>query len=300
MIYFRRRFPEFKDSRKRILLAALVILIGLKPIGALLQWVIALPAKSAHIDGMHIHETPFTATVFIYAITITVVSVYESIYFYAQLRQVIMEKEQAIQAQIRSQLQGLRAQVNPHFLFNSLNTLTGIVEEDQDLAVRFLNKMSKVYRYVLEFREEDLIPLREELEFIRSYVFLQQERFRGKLFVELDVPERFYEFYIVPLSMQILFENAIKHNTISNNRPLRIGVRVADGKLEVRNNLQRKKQVMNSTRVGLNNIRQRYRLLTAVEVEVIETDEAFIVRVPLVEQRPNGVPRTSIADRLSS
>ncbi|MFK7932091.1 MAG: sensor histidine kinase [Saprospiraceae bacterium] len=282
MIYFRKRYPDFKDSRRRIILASICVIIGTKIVGTIIRTVAFSILAWIGLDDNLMHEQPFTATVFIYALIVTVVSIYESIYFYSQLQRTILEKEQAVQAQIRSQLQGLRAQVNPHFLFNSLNTLTGIVEEDQKLAVRFLNKMSKVYRYVLEFREETVIPLREELDFIQNYVFLQEERFRGKLQVEIDVPTASHSAQIVPLSMQILFENAIKHNIISKRKPLIIKVFIENNKLVVQNNLQRKSQVMGSTKVGLENIRKRYKLITESRVEVIETEEDFIVKVPLI------------------
>ena len=195
-----------------------------------------------------------------------------------------MEKESVKRAHIQSQWEGLRNQVNPHFLFNSMNTLMNIIGTDQDLAKRFLIKLSKVYRYILESREDPLIPMKEELEFIYSYVFLQQERFKGNLKVQIDISREWIDHYIVPLSLQVLFENAIKHNVISSRRPLQIQVSVnSDGTcLEVRNNLQRKSQVIHSTKVGLENLQKRYELLTGKDIEVLETETFFAVSIPLI------------------
>ena len=132
----------------------------------------------------------------------------------------IQEKEEVRRAQLHSELEGLRNQVNPHFLFNSLNTLMNIVAEDQKLAISFLKKLSKVYRYVLDNRREQLIPLSTEMEFMESYVFLQKERFQNNLMIEMNIPPDCLKLQIIPLAMQILFENAIKHNVISKSRPL--------------------------------------------------------------------------------
>jgi len=154
--------------------------------------------------------------------------------------------------------------------------------EDQQLAVNFLKKLSKVYRYVLENREAQTIPLSQELDFIHSYVFLQKERFKGSLEVDIEISDNYLEQHIIPLSLQILFENAIKHNIISRKKPLLIEVAVNNGKLMIRNNLQRKEQVMDSTKVGLKNIRTRYRFFTEETVDVKEDEQYFAVAIPLL------------------
>jgi LytS/YehU family sensor histidine kinase len=180
-------------------------------------------------------------------------------------------------------LEGLRNQVNPHFLFNSLNTLVYLIPEDSEKAVRFVQQLSKVYRYVLESREARIIPLQDELAFLQSYIFLLKERFGENLQVKLTDLNGQTDGAIVPLTLQMLFENAIKHNVISTEKPLMIEVFAEKGHLVVRNNLQRKNQVMDSTGVGLENIRTRYRMLTDREVEVIVSREYFTVLLPMVE-----------------
>ncbi len=218
-------------------------------------------------------------------ITLFCLAVYEGVYFYNQLKTFIIEKEKAKRDHMQSQLEGLRNQVNPHFLFNSLNTLVNIITEDPTLAIRFLNQLSHVYRYILEVKEAPLVPLSEELDFLQSYVFLQQERFNGNLIVNIDVPTSYLQHKIVPFSMQILFENAIKHNIISAKKPLSVQVYVSEEhKLVVANNLQRRQQVMDSTKVGLANIKSRYRLITNELVIVQEDSNYFSVSLPLINK----------------
>lgn len=278
LIWLRRRYLAFEDTRKRILLQFLTVNIFMNvvcvPLGFLLDLTGLFPVHEP--SGFQMLAVNIT-TMLIF------LSIYESIYFYDQLKSSIMEQERLKQETVRSQLEGLRNQVNPHFLFNSLNTLMSIVAEDKKLAIRFLKKLSKVYRYVLVIREKKLVSLQEELDFINSYIFLQQERFGENLNTQIEVEANYYNYKIVPLSLQILFENAIKHNIISSKKPLFIEVFVRGGHhLIVRNNLQKKKQTMTSTKVGLENIRNRYRFFTEMEVVVTETDDIFEVAIPLI------------------
>ncbi|MBV6443725.1 MAG: histidine kinase [Haliscomenobacteraceae bacterium CHB4] len=212
-----------------------------------------------------------------------VMTLYEATSFYVQLQRTVAEKAELERQNIESQLEGLRNQVNPHFLFNSLNTLIYLIPEDSGKAVRFVQQLSKVYRYVLESRDSKLIPLSEELDFLKSYIFLLKERFGDNLQVEIKDLERKNDTAIVPLTLQMLFENAIKHNVISTGKPLRIEVFAENGHLVVRNNLQKKNQVMDSTGVGLQNIKDRYRMLTDKEVEVITSQQYYTVALPVIE-----------------
>ena len=185
---------------------------------------------------------------------------------------------------MQSQLEGLKNQVNPHFLFNSLNTLTYLIPENADKSVHFVQQLSKVYRYILELKDKELISLEEELRFLDAYTFLLKERFGENLCVEIDIPDEFLNKNIIPLSLQILCENAIKHNIISSQKPLCLKVFIQnEDKLIVKNNLQKKNQEMNSTRLGLQNIKNRYRFFSEKEVEVIATQEEFVVVLPLID-----------------
>ena len=186
-------------------------------------------------------------------------------------------------------MEGLKSQVNPHFLFNSLNTLIYIIPENTDRAIQFVQKLSKVYRYILEIRDKKLIPLEEELDFLHSYIFLLKERFGDNLEVNLSIPSDILVQQVVPLSLQILFENAIKHNIISDKHPLKIEVFFKDEKLVVQNNLQLKKQAMPSTKVGLQNIKNRYAFFTDEKVDINDDGPYFKVTLPLIKMPVRAV-----------
>jgi PAS domain S-box-containing protein len=184
---------------------------------------------------------------------------------------------------LQSQFEMLKQQVNPHFLFNSLNVLTSLIKVDPDLAEVFTERLSKVYRYVLENKEKDLITLSTELDFIKSYSFLLDIRFSGKLFVEIDIDEKHLESLVVPMVLQLLVENAVKHNTFSKKNPLNISLTIDnDNFLTVVNNLQNRKTQMVSTGVGLVNISKRYSLLTDAQPAFDITEEHFTAKIPLI------------------
>ena len=278
MIRQRKRFPLFSQIKSRIKWM-LFYYITLVPIVNILLVSVFSVCQIEDAYDPNIYQAYLTT----YFVSFSIIALYEAVYFYAQLNTSITEKEQARQAQIRSELDGLRNQVNPHFLFNSLNTLMHIVGEDQELAKRFLQRLSKVYRYILESRTSPLIPLAEELKFIEAYVFLQQERFQGNLEVEITIDPVFKQHRIVPLSLQILFENAIKHNIISKQHPLLVEVFVNEHlQLVVRNNLQRKRQVLDSTQAGLENIRQRYAYFSKEAIDIEESEQYYTVTLPLI------------------
>ena len=239
--------------------------------------------------GLSHGEKPNSIVVYIASLILCalVITLYEAISFYIQLQRTVAEKALLERQNVESQLEGLRNQVNPHFLFNSLNTLAYLIPEDADKAVRFLQQLSNVYRYVLESRESKVIPLCKELEFLDAYIFLLKERFGDNLQVKISGLNTKSNMAIVPLSLQMLFENAIKHNVISTEKPLTIEVFAENGHLVIRNNLQKKNQVMDSTGVGLQNIRDRYRMLTKNDVEVIASQQYFTVALPTIEVSEN-------------
>jgi LytS/YehU family sensor histidine kinase len=213
-----------------------------------------------------------------------IAAIYESMRYVMLWKKTSVEYEQLQRENIQSQLEGLKNQVNPHFLFNSLNTLVNIIPENPDTAVRFVQKLSKVYRYILEIRDTKMTPLSNELDFLNAYIFLLKERFGENIQVKIDLStEGVSDWHIVPLSLQILFENAIKHNIISAQKPLNIEVFIENERLIVKNNLQRKNQVQEGTGVGLQNIKNRYRLVSRKEVDIIVTQQSFMVALPLLK-----------------
>lgn len=186
----------------------------------------------------------------------------------------------------------LKSQIDPHFLFNSLNVLTSLISENPNQAERFTTKLSKVYRYVLEQRNKDLVPIQEELKFAKTYMELLQMRFEDA--VEFNIPSVISnnELKIVPLSLQLLLENAVKHNVVSSKKPLKISIFEQDGFLKVENNINPKEAIGKSTKVGLQNIADRYGLITERTVEITNNKKTFTVSLPLLD-KINSIMRTS-------
>lgn len=186
---------------------------------------------------------------------------------------------------ISSQFETLKSQVNPHFLFNSLNVLSSLIFIDQEKAAKFVRQLSKVYRYVLDHRDLDTITLSEELPFIESYIYLLKTRFDQNLSVEVNIPMRVREKKVAPMVIQLLLENAIKHNVISKTRPLSVKLDVSEDEsyLSVANNLQLKSSTERSSHIGLDNIRKRYDYLSGRKVEIINDMENFMVKIPLLD-----------------
>jgi PAS domain S-box-containing protein len=199
-----------------------------------------------------------------------------------QLTEANMQLIRLQKENLQSQFEVLRQQVNPHFLFNSLNVLTSLIKLEPDLAEKFTEHLSKVYRYVLENKEKDLVKLRTELEFLEAYIFLLNIRFMDKIEIKVSISESENELLILPLALQLLIENAIKHNAMSKKNPLYIEIFIEDGNiLNVVNNLQERESHMASTGLGLKNIEHRYKLLELPTPEFIKTETHFIAKVPL-------------------
>ena len=202
---------------------------------------------------------------------------------YQQLKDVQLRAEQLEKGAVVSQFEALKNQISPHFLFNSLSILTSLVYEDPKLSETFIKQLSKAYRYILEQRDQDLVPLAIELDFIQAYTFLLKIRFENKFDVTIDVPQAIRDQYrIAPLSLQMLVENAVKHNRMSLREPLLVRMYTEDGFLMVENPLQARDQPEFSTGIGLKNITDRYSLLTDQPVEFGEREGSFIVKIPLL------------------
>jgi len=178
--------------------------------------------------------------------------------------------------------ESLRNQINPHFLFNSFNVLSDLVYADQAIAVKFINQLSDLFRYVLDSRDKELVPLQDELNFMQSYIYLLKTRFEEKLVLEIDLPSEPDEL-IVPMTLQLLVENAVKHNEVSEAFPLHIAIRRENDYFEVENSLRIKKVGEDSKNTGLRNIIQQFGYFTDKQVEVKDTEGKFLVRVPILK-----------------
>jgi two-component system, LytTR family, sensor kinase len=194
-----------------------------------------------------------------------------------------LQAEQLQKEIARAQFESLKHQVNPHFLFNSLNVLTSLISIDPVVAEKFTEQLSKVYRYILEHKGEDLVPLKSEIDFIYSYIFLLEIRFKDKLQVQINLPSDELNLLIPPLTLQLLVENAIKHNSFSKKEPLHIVVSIdTPGYLSVVNNCQSRDEKLASTGVGLKNITNRYSYLTDKEPYFGYVNGNYIAKIPLL------------------
>ena len=213
-------------------------------------------------------------------ITYLITAIHEMIYFYRQWKYHFSKSIRLEKDNIQAKYETLKTQINPHFLFNSLNSLTTLVEDNEE-AIEYIGNLSEFFRYMLSSRDKELVLVREEISLLERYISLQQSRFTKNLTVEVDVPEKFYHFAIPPLVLQMLVENSIKHNVISKDKPLIVTVRAEGDSIYVGNNLQRKPGV-SSTGQGLKNISERYKLFTTREIRITETSSIFKVGIPLL------------------
>lgn len=216
-------------------------------------------------------------------ISVSISAFFTGIDFLKNWKKEAVRAEQLEKEKIATQYESLRNQVNPHFLFNSLNALSELVYDDQELAVKYIRQLAQVYRYVLDSRNFEVASLEDELNFIDAFVFLQKIRFGDNLKVSIDVAKS-NNRYILPLSLQILLENAIKHNVVSKEDPLEIEIYEEGEFLVVKNKLKLKRILDAGTGIGLKNIKLRYKYLTEHPVQVHENNEDFIVKIPTLTE----------------
>jgi two-component system LytT family sensor kinase len=216
-------------------------------------------------------------------------TIYESFYLFLRLSENALETERYKNESIEAQYQNLTSRLNPHFLFNSLNTLTTIVEEDPKKAVNYIRELSVVYRHVLNSQKAAWSDLTAEIKFTKSYITLLKMRFEDNLRIVLEIPENYLHYHILSMTIQLLIENAVKHNEISNSHPLEIKIFCEDEKLIVSNTKQKRKIMPSTTKVGLHNISERYRFLVNKEVVIEDIQDTFLVKIPLVKTLSNDI-----------
>ena len=196
-------------------------------------------------------------------------------------KETLIEAERLKKEQISARYESLKSQVNPHFLFNSLNVLTALVHKDANQAEQFIRRLSTVYRYILDSRDQEAVPLKEELDILNAYLFLVETRFGKSLEVKINIPPE-TPGQLAPLTLQMLVENAIKHNEVSKGKPLHIDIFQENGYVVVRNNLQAKNSLPESTGIGLANIQARYQILSGKEVLISNSEGYFTVKTPIL------------------
>ncbi|MFW5761176.1 MAG: sensor histidine kinase [Cyclobacteriaceae bacterium] len=227
-----------------------------------------------------------------FGVTIFISLIYFSVEYFQLFRKSVEEREALKRAHIENELKVLNHQINPHFLFNSLNTLMSVIPEDSNLALEFTRRFSDVYRYVLQSKNKDLVSLAEEMQFVNSYIFLMKIRHGDNLKTEVSIPDQYLMSKVPPLTIQMICENAVKHNTISNAHPLRLTIRIKGELIKIWNNKNKKLVKEDGTGTGLENIEKRYRYLAEKSVEIIDAPDYFEVQLPLLK-----VERYEISDR---
>ena len=205
-----------------------------------------------------------------------------TVHFIDRWRDSIIRAERLEKEKSQVQFDNLKNQLNPHFLFNALTSLNSLIFENQGLASQFLQHLSKVYRYVLQNKDKNFVTVQTELDFIQNYVFLLETRFTHSLKIKFEISEEARGRAIVPVTLQILLENALKHNIVDQAKPLYIDVLTIGDYLVVSNNLQQKKRVETSNKMGLENLKSLYRFLTEKPVLIDTTETRFNVKVPLI------------------
>jgi two-component system LytT family sensor kinase len=214
-------------------------------------------------------------------IVIYAFSLVTAIQFFKMWREGLMKQQELQRKALELQMEALKNQVNPHFLFNSLNTLTTLVQRDPDMAVKMIMHLSDSYRYILEQKDKKLVEWPVERKFVENYLDLQQVRFANNIKVQIAGDDG-QLFYVVPLAVQMLAENAIKHNRVTSEEPLEISIYKEGDYLVVKNNLQVRSTLEKTSNVGLGNIREQYEILSGRQVEVTSDEAFFMVKLPCI------------------
>lgn len=281
IIFFvmKEKFPGYQLTSKRIIVQTASSLLYTIIVATAISFVLSLVFLTYEFSRQHVYRDIFISII----PTLLVTSIYESVYFFQQWKQHIQRAEALAKENIQSQLEVLKSQVDPHFLFNSLNTLAALIDDTNEPAQKYLEQLSDVYRYVLVSKDKTTVTLEEELAFVESYIHLNKARFRNNLQVENLISKEYYKCLVAPLSLQMLIENAIKHNVISKDKPLTIKLfPEADNYITIQNNIQEKAVLEKSTKIGLQNIINRYGLLTSKKIQILNDKELFTVKIPLI------------------
>jgi two-component system, LytTR family, sensor kinase len=280
-IQLRKRYYKPQDTARRLWLQSIFIILYTAVMSLLLK-------SSDHLFDHSFHGGPATHPGYLKSFvaclfaTIPISAIYEAAYFIHHWKRSAAEAERLAHTTTRSQLEALRNQVNPHFLFNSLNTLASIIPDQPENAVEFTLKLSQVYRSILALKDKQVITLQEELNFLENYIYLCKTRFGSSISFDIDINAQVKNYFLVPLTLQMLLENAIKHNIVSQKKPLHIRIYSEDqGYICMRNNVQEKFTEVEGTGTGLKNIRERYQLTFGLPIIVHHTSSDFIAKLPI-------------------
>ncbi len=283
--WLNQKYPWITKPGKRIPVhlllsvgySAIIIMIG--------SYISNRFTNSLPINGQDFLKTTSIILGALVLMSVILLTIEISAQFFMHWKNSLLEIEKYRAESLQAQLQNLKNQINPHFLFNNMSVLSSLVYKDQDKAVEFINQLSKVYRYLLDNQNSELVSVDDELTFLGSYIFLLQIRFDKNLVIRVNVKKEDLVKLIPPMAVQILIENAIKHNEASSEHPLTILIDSSGGSLTVSNNLQLRPQYEQGSKTGLQNIRARYQFFTSIPVEVISDASSFTVKIPLLSSK---------------
>jgi sensor histidine kinase YesM len=276
----RKRMEKDDKIEKRLMISAFIYF----PITAFFVTIIFLGYDGIDFLGYQFNLSQYKWGLFTGIICDVIgMAMNEGIYGYSKWKESKLEAEQLSKEKLQTQLNGLLQQINPHFLFNSLNSLSALINEDPKQAQLFLSDMSKVYRYLLRTNENELTTLATELQFINSYFHMLETRFGSGVQLEKNIDGQYMNWLLPPLTLQLLLENAVKHNSVAKQKPLTIEILSEPGnRLVVRNTLQKKRIKVESTKLGLANIAEKYRLINKTSISITEDEKYFSVTIPLI------------------
>lgn len=277
-------FVKDKFSRVRIVLNIFISFIITIAIIFLLRVFEEVLVNKRTFEDYISHEKPSNFIVATVLTFIIILSIY-LFHFYKAYKENQLKEQKVIAGTASAQFESLKNQIDPHFLFNSLNVLSSLIEENPENAQKFTTSLSKIYRYVLEQKDKELVSVEEELHFAKTYMNLLKMRFENSITYEIPTDFINPETKVVPLSLQLLLENTIKHNVVSENKPLKIKIYIEDNYLIVENNLQKKEVLQERKGVGLQNIVNRYGLLSERKVLVEETTDFFRIKIPILTKQ---------------
>ena len=262
----------------KALLIVIVVIISLLSINKLL--LIALSPQSGSIDTRHISVYFAQSTIFAFAI----VGIQYMLLYFEAWNKSNLRSERLVKENTKARIESLKLQLSPHFLFNNLNTLDGLIQENQKEASTFLLELSSLYRGILKHVDEEIIPLKDEVALTHHFIFLMKKRFGENFNCKIDISKSSLQsFYVPPMSIQLLIENAIKHNKIDDVQPLDCSVKQKDNFLIIQNTLNPKQQKQKTSGIGLKNLKSRYKLLSDELVSVEQRSNKYTVSIPLLK-----------------
>jgi sensor histidine kinase YesM len=278
--FLQTKFPGIEHTKRRVSRKLLINIIIMSPSVLVILFVF----NYFHIAGYSVKDGDISSMLLVGLSTnIIFETLYEVVYIIDKYKETILEREMLEQMNLQQEFDNLKEKVNPHFLFNCFNTLSSLITEDKEMAEKFLDELSKVYRYLLRNNEDGMSTLESEMKFIKSYFELISTRYGEGVQMNMQIDKKYYPYLVPSLSLQLLVENAVKHNVVSRQQPLAIEIFTTEGKqLVVNNNLNKKVQKEKSTRIGLHNIESKYKLMNQEGFQVVNGAKNFMVVLPMI------------------